>query len=377
MQLALRILHLSPFAPSAWGGGGIPRVVAAQTQALSLRGHEITIAATDAGLGRAEKQPTASNELIFPNLSGRLARNFQFFTPLGFSAFLRAHTADFDLLHIHSHHHLPGVLAARHFHRAGKPIILQPNGTALRIERRRAAKWLFDTTLGRRLLPTATCVIAVSAAERAQFHQLGISDERIRDIPNPLLLADFEGIRPRASGAGKARLIYLGQLSPRKRVDLCIRALSEIGEARLVLAGPDMGEGPRLRRMVRRLGLEKRVDFIGVLEGKRRLEELADADLMLYPTENEIFGLAPLESILCGTPVIVSDDCGAGEIISRIGGGQVIPCGNPEALTEAIRNILSGKCDIDLESAAVAIRRKFSAERVAEELEKLYLEVLR
>jgi glycosyltransferase involved in cell wall biosynthesis len=61
----------------------------------------------------------------------------------------------------------------------------------------------------------------------------------------------------------------------------------------------------------------------------------------IAPQLTEIFGLVPLEAILSGTPVVVADDSGCGEIVSRSGGGQVVPAGDVNALARAIAAILA------------------------------------
>jgi len=142
----------------------------------------------------------------------------------------------------------------------------------------------------------------------------------------------------------------------------------------LVIAGSDMGTEQQLRRIAGRLGLEHRTVFAGVLEGASRLDALADADVTVYPTQDEIFGLVPLEAILCGTPVVVSDDCGCGEVIGRTGGGVVAPFGDIDAFAAAIGGMLDAPqawSDPVAEAAARA-RALYGSDTVAKALEELY-----
>ncbi|HET6266502.1 MAG TPA: glycosyltransferase, partial [Acidobacteriota bacterium] len=67
-----------------------------------------------------------------------------------------------------------------------------------------------------------------------------------------------------------------------------------------------------------------------------KLEALRDANLTVYPSVHEVFGLVALESLLCGTPVIVGDDDGAAEIIRKTGGADVVSWGNIDQLVHAI-----------------------------------------
>ena len=80
---------------------------------------------------------------------------------------------------------------------------------------------------------------------------------------------------------------------------------------------------------------------MGLLTGRARLELLADADVVVYPSADEVFGLVPLEALLCGTPVVVADDSGCGEVVGPLDGGQVVAVGDPVALAAAIDRVLA------------------------------------
>ncbi len=400
---ALRILHVTPYYESAWAYGGIPRLTATMGRGLARRGHRVTVCTTDAcergvRLPRPDAarrplrpwpaiQATDGVELrVFPNVSNALAYHLQFFVPLGLDAYLRQHAHSFDVAHVHGCHHLPGATAARHLRQAGVPYLLAPNGTAPRIERRRLAKHVFDATLGRGLIPGASRILAVSEAERIQLSSLGLSPASIRVIPNPVDVDEFDdppprgGFRRRFGIAAPRVVLYLGTLTPRKRVDVLIRAFASLRlpDAGLVIAGNDLGAGGALRRLVHRLGLDAAATFTGLLKGRDRLDALVDADLVVYPAEDEIFGLVPLEALLCGTPVIVADDSGCGEVIGRTGGGAVVRQGDPVALAHAIRRMLDGvgtwrEAALD---ARQRVRRFYGWDTVREQLEALYYELV-
>ena len=81
-----------------------------------------------------------------------------------------------------------------------------------------------------------------------------------------------------------------------------------------------MGAGAAARRLAAALGIADRIEFVGLLTGRARLDLLADADVVVYPSADEVFGLVPLEALLCGTPVVVADDSGCGEVVGRLDG---------------------------------------------------------
>jgi glycosyltransferase involved in cell wall biosynthesis len=308
------------------------------------------------------------------------------FLPLGLGAFLKEHAREYDLAHLHACRNLPVTLAARHLRGAGVPYVFAPNGTAPRLERRRLAKWIYDRVLGSADLPGASAVIAVSQAERRQLEAWGVPAERVRVVPNPVDLdehvwpVDRGAFREKAGIGLEPVVLYLGKLTPRKRVDVLLQACAARTDshARFVIAGNDMGTARALARQAQSLGIVDRVSFVGLLKGRDRLEALADADVVVYPSSDEVFGLVPLEALLVGTPVIVADDSGCGEIVREVGGGTVVPLGDIDALAEAIGQVLRRPDEWRLRAgqASARVRSRFGGAAVAEQLDALYAEVL-
>jgi glycosyltransferase involved in cell wall biosynthesis len=400
----LRILHVTPYSREAWAYGGIPRLAATLARDLARHGHGVTVAATDAcdettrlrpASGSVRRfrawapQTTADGVVVrvFPNVSNHIAYHWQLFTPLGFGAFMRREARDFDVAHLHACRNLPGEIAARHLRDAGVPFVLAPNGTAPLVEGRLLAKRIFDAVTGQRGLRCAARVLAVSEAERKQLRALDVPDESITVVPNPVDLEEFAApvqpgrLRIRCSlGAGPI-VLFLGKLTPRKRVDLVVDAFARLDrrDATLVIAGNDMGSGTAIRAAVASHGLGERVRFTGLLRGHERLEALADADVVVYPSEHEIFGLVPLESLLAGTPVIVADDSGAGEVIGRTAGGQVIRAGDADALAAAITLVIRDpdRWRADAARGAIRVRELYGSDAVCDRVVELYRAILK
>jgi glycosyltransferase involved in cell wall biosynthesis len=135
-----------------------------------------------------------------------------------------------------------------------------------------------------------------------------------------------------------------------------------------------MGAGHAAQALSRSLGLNGRAIFTGLLRERERLEALADADVLVYPSQDEIFGLVPLESLLSGTPVVVASDSGCGEVVRATGGGEIVPVGDVEALAAAIDGVLSepARWKAEAASAAGVVRTRYGAGAVCLRLEHLY-----
>jgi len=398
----LRVLHVTPYSAEAWGYGGIPRLADSLARGLARRGHEVTVCATDvcdsstrlhSNDVRARYRawpPTRTRDgvvlRVFPNVSNRLAYQTQLFIPIGLGKYLRRSAGTFDVAHLHACRNLPGAIAARHLRKAGVPYVLAPNGTALRLERRLFAKRVFDVAVGTRLVHDAARVIAVSDAECRQLQRVGVDGDAVRLIPNPIDLDEFTpppsrgGLRCRGIPPGAPIVLFLGQLTPRKRIDVLIRAFARLrrSDSRLVIAGNDMGSEARARALVSALGLAERTCFTGLLRGRERLEALADADVVVYPSEHEIFGLVPLEALLSGTAVIVSDDSGCAEVVRGTGGGQLTPPGDVASVAAAIERVLDAPTAWRqmAADAAVRVRAAYGCGEVCARVDDLYREVV-
>ena len=394
--MSLRILHVTPYFEGAWAYGGIPRLAATLTREQARRGHRVTVCTTDVctrerRLPRADRGAVADSDggvdvRVFPNLSNRLAYDLQFFTPLGLARYLHTTARQFDVAHIHAHRHVPEALAVRALTRADVPYVLAPNGTAPALERRVTAKRIWDVLCGSRDLARAAAIVAVSETERRQLHALGASPAKVRVIGNPVDLDEMSpppmrGAFRRALGLRDEPLVvFLGKLTPRKRLDVGLRALARArsAHARLVIVGNDMGARDAAERLVDELNLRSQTTFTGLLTGRARLEALTDADVVIYPSADEIFGLVPLEALLCGTPAIAADDSGCGEILRTLSGGIVVPLGDADALAAAIDRVLAEPAAwrAKAEQGAEQVRARFGGAVIAEQMDALYHELL-
>lgn len=396
--MPLHILHVAPYGPDAWAYGGIPRVVAAMTHGLVQRGHRVTLCTTDAHDGetrlpsaqRGTAEPERTGDgvewRIFRNLSNRAAYHLQAFAPIGFRAFLKNHVASFDIAHLHACHNVPGVMAARALSNHGVPWILSPNGTAPAFERRQAAKQALQWCGGARVLEDASRVLAVSQAEEQQLARLGVARERVRRVPNPVDAREFAvptggGRFRRDRGLGTAPVVlFVGKITPRKHVGTVVEAFSrlDLPSAQLVLTGNDLGGLREAQARVRDRGIEGRTHITGLLRGIDRLHAMADANVVVYPSSDEVFGLVPCEALMAGTPVIVGSDSGCAEVIGATGGGLTVEPGDAGALAAAMEQVLrdAGHWRREAASAGRRVQALFNARVVAASIEAVYDDVL-
>lgn len=369
----IHVVHVTPYFPPTWAYGGIPRIVDGLARAQAAAGMRVSVLTTDAfdGAARAAVPARRAHHGVavhtVRNLSNRLAYRQQLFLPRGGAAALRAIDAEtpVDLLHLHGHRHLLNTVAADWAQTARRPWVLTSNGTLARHERKVGVKLVWDALFAARVPAGAAACVAVSAADEAVHRACGVPERRIVRIPNGLDLAEFAPLPARgafraAHGLGDGPVVaYLGQVSPRKGVDHLVRAFAGGGPqgSRLVVAGNDMGALAGARAAA-----GDAVRFVGLLEGAERLALLADADVLVYASRDEIFGLVPFEGLLCGAPVVVADDCGCGELIAEAGAGLLVRHGDAEGLRDRISTLLA---DRQAAAAMVARGRRYIHERLA------------
>jgi len=376
-----------PYFQPAWAYGGIPRLAYGLSRALLERGHRVQVVTTDA-LDARSRLP-AGREFAdglditrLANLSNHLAYDQQLFLPRGATEAIDKAVAEADVVHLHGWWHLLNNYAVRAARRHNVPIVMTPNGTLLPLERKLALKGLWHHVFGRPVMSAVSRWIAVSRAEINQFARAGVAADRIHLVYNGLDLGEFEDLpeqgafRTEQGLSEGPLLLYLGKLTPRKGVDHLIAAMAQLqcSDAQLVVAGNDMGVRVALEAQVNELGLDQRVRFVGLVTGDRRRSALADADLLVYPSSDEIFGLVPFEGLLAGTPAVVSDDCGCGELVAQARAGQLVRYGSPKALARALDLLLADeeRCRRMVSRGKSFIQKHFAWPHIAIQTESVY-----
>lgn len=132
-------------------------------------------------------------------------------------------------------------------------------------------------------------------------------------------------------------VLYVGQLIPLKRVDLLIEAFANLSStsARLVIVG-DGPERPSLERLAQQLGVQNQVIWCGALPYLDVRFWMAQADVLVLPSRYDGWGAVVSEALLCGTPVICTDHCGASDLLREPWRGEVVPRNDVSALARTL-----------------------------------------
>lgn len=323
--------------------GGNINVCYNLSKELSKQGHGVTIIAAD---HKHDPDYTQSLKNVEVVPFRRVAKLGPFLYTPGMKGWLRENISKYDVVHLHDFRSYQSSVVCRYAKEFDVPYIIQPHGTLLRIVERKGLKRLYDIAWGNDIRRHASKLIAVSESEAEQFRQAGIPEEKISLIPNgvdhvPLTALPPAGRFKEQYGIHEKHVIlYAGRLHKRKGIDFLIRAFNSFllswtgDDVALVIVGPGGGYQSVLEGLVKQLGLSDRVRFTGFIPSLA--DAYQDADVLVYPSVYEIFGLVPFEALLCGTPVIVTDDCGCGEIIKEAECGHLVHYGDVVGLAETL-----------------------------------------
>jgi alpha-1,6-mannosyltransferase len=205
---------------------------------------------------------------------------------------------------------------------------------------RRAADWA-----NTRMAASYDTVVCTTAFARAEFDRIGARN--VRRVPLGVDLSTFtptrhdRSLRAELAGGAEALLVHCGRLSPEKHVERSVDTAAALHEAghrvRLVIAG----DGPRREALERRAaGLP--VTFLGFVQSRAEVATLlASSDVSLAPGPHETFGLAALEALASGTPVVVSASSALREIVRPDCGAAVDD--RAPAFAEAVTELLSAR----------------------------------
>jgi glycosyltransferase involved in cell wall biosynthesis len=342
----VKILQVSQRFPPAPVYGGVPRTTYLVSKELVKRGHEVTVFTTDAydanSRLKLQDNPSFMNGITvyrFRTISNYLAyKNLPIAPAMAFA--LREHVESYDVVHLREYFHFLAPLVHHYATKKRIPYIFQAHGSFPIIEKQNSEQTLiskgqlkkvFNIVFGHSIINDASKIIASSRIESDQF-QKAFTDfplNRVVHLPNYLALSSYQDLPERGHFRRKYNIeerakivLFLSRIHERKGADMLIAAFSKAKQAvdfpvLLFIAGNDEGYLSSLQSLAKKLGVENDVLFPGPLYEREKLEAYVDADVFVLPSKDryESFGNVVLEALACGTPVIVTNNCGVSEWI--------------------------------------------------------------
>ena len=334
--------------------GGISRVVYDLSRTLLKDGHDVTVVTYKDGDApyfeddKGVKVHRVDNFMINPNnfIDWIMQMNFNMIAKANE---IIAKEGNFDVIHAHdwlvayaaktlkNSYNIP-IVSTIHATEAGR-------NSGIHDETQR---YINDTEW--MLTYESSEVIVNSNYMKGELQRLfGLPYEKINVVPNGVNLSLFNGVerdynfRRRYAMDNEKIILFMGRLVYEKGIQHLIAAMPKIlsgyHDTKLVICGKG-GMLEELQQQVRQMGIENKVYFAGYMQGKDVQKMYKAADISVFPSTYEPFGIVALEAMLSENPVVVSDIGGLNEIVEHRVNGMKSYCGNPNSIADSILELL-------------------------------------
>ena len=368
--------------------GGIARVVHDLSKRLIKDGHEVTVITYREGNlpyfedDKGVKVYRVDNYMINPN-------NFiDWIMQMNFNLLAKANEiidkeGKFDVIHAHdwlvayaakslkNSYDIP-IVATIHATEAGR-------NSGIHDETQR---YINDTEW--MLTYEANEVIVNSNYMKCELQRnFGLPFEKINVIPNGVNLTMYSGIerdydfRRNYASDNEKIILYAGRLVYEKGVQYLIGAMPKIlqnyHDAKLVIAGKG-GMIDELKAEVDHLGLGNKVYFTGYMDHKSLCKLYKCADISVFPSTYEPFGIVALEGMLAGNPIVVSDIGGLNEIVEHGVNGMKSYAGNSNSIADSILTLLfyHKLCNEISKNAKAKVKELYNWTKIAQDTHFAY-----
>ena len=297
---------------------------------------------------------------LFENLSNvEIIKSKSFFDNLGFSIMpfllidLIKNRSKFDVVHMHIYRTFQSAILYIFCRLFRIKYIIDAHGAVPYHQNKIFLKKVFDFLIGKRMLKNSHCLVAETEVGKQEYLDIcpELNPKNIKVLSPPFDTDEFDPVptennfRERFNiPADKKLITFLGRLHYIKGNDFLINGFERLLQTRddchLVLVGPDDGHEATLRKMVLEKRLEENVTFTGFMGGKDKNEALVASDIVVQLSRFEQGAWAPMEGVLCGTPIVVTSDTGTGEDVKRLKAGYTVDFDDVKMLSTTFDNIL-------------------------------------
>ena len=339
----MRIAQIAPLMeavpPKLYGG--TERIVAYLTDELVALGHDVSMFASGDSTTAARLEAAYPQALrLDPTVRDHIAPLVAMLETIA----QRAH--EFDIIHLHCDYLAYPVLA-----RCGVPFLATLHGRLDLPELKLVYKAFADVP-----------VVSISNSQREPLSEPRYIATVYHGLPEQLLSP--------GEGAG-GYLAFLGRISPEKAPDRAIRIAARAGMKLRIAAKIDAVDREYFAAEIEPLLAQPHVDFIGEIAEHEKSEFLGNAAALLFPIAwREPFGLAMIEAIACGTPVIALRNGSVPEVIDEGVTGFIVDDEGTAAAAAGPLHIL------DRTLIRTVFEQRFTATRMAQDYTRIYQELI-
>ena len=341
--------------------GGMETMIHGLARAQAAAGHRVEVITLQYALDDGRGLPHVDHEGVRYR---RLPRVGPKRYPFAYG--LRRAVSGADLVHVHG---LDG-LADRLVRTAERPLVgISTHGGYLHSRRNWRMKQAMLRTVTRQTLWLAESVWFTSEVDKAALAPAGVSGQVVR---NGVDLTAFSSVE---RGPIRGRWVVVGRVDRHKGLDRLFDTLIHVPPSVNVdVIGPDAGTRAGLETLLERHGLVDRVRFRGELSPSEIALALASAELAVFPSRHEAFGIAVVEAMAAGTPVVVSDIPAHRALVEPERTGFVLDFDDHRAAAAALTEIAGRAESVSAEARRAA--QAHSWENRLAEWDRAYVELL-
>ncbi len=322
----MKVLHIIPSVASVRGGPS--QAVIEIVSALRSQGIDAEIATTndngknllDVPLYKLTDQLAEYGNIpirFFPRFSPNLNAVREFAFSRSLTTWLWQHIADYDLVHVHAIFSYASTIAMAIAWIRKVPYINMPHGLLGEwpLQQSKLRKQIYLNVIERSNLLHCQSLHFTALQEQEEFNQLGLNIPSFilpHGVQVPILIPDAQSqLRASLQITDCCPLIlFMSRIHPKKGLEYLISALGKLKEYNFALVIAGSGESDYIQQLQDLLvtqGISDRTHLVGFVKGETKNLYLQGADLFTLTSYSENFGIAAIESLAAGTPVLITD----------------------------------------------------------------------
>lgn len=240
---------------------------------------------------------------------------FRYLFPLTAYAWLERNIRDYDIVHISKNWSILASLAAKIAHKNNIPYIFSGMGLVDTKSRSKLLKYVFKKIFTIPTIKNAATCIAVTEEEKLDLMKVGVSENKIRVIPNGIVPNDFlssnsSDFRKKYLLGNKKIILFIGRMDPIKGVDLIIDAyninIKDLEDWILVLVGTKTAYRKEMEEKVLLLNLSKHILFLDPIFGADKSDAYHAAEFIVIPSIKDAMTIIAPEAACCKRPVLIT-----------------------------------------------------------------------
>lgn len=378
----MRILHVVPRITLELGD--LWHNVRQSINHLAGRGHDVLLVGAEGPATQTLVTEISCEHIAFQ--SKKTDRDL-YFTPHMID-WAREHVASFDMIHLHGVRSFQNNLIRHYALQNNIPYLQTPHGG---LDQTRLNTWRVvapEKQIHLKTLLSASLILPASHLEHQELMEADVPEDRLRLLPPGIEMSTANADAVRSfrqvhlwSGSDLVGL-YLGRSNPKTGIHHLLRAYQRIQtrlpELKLLIQIQDVDEIDDWKRRAELLEVDHGVHFCGPLSHEERAVAISAGDVIVATDRNPGVELAPLEALLCDTPVVVSKSSGVGEWLGPCNGAYFFPASDVEVLAVGLVQALTeshGAKD-RVERGREYVQSNFNCIDIMDQMERIYSQIL-